>query len=137
MEEKSILNALCVLLNTWESRPAEFLPETEGEVPGAVITALSATQQIKRYIDGSYTGQFPFAVSMYADGASPGGKLAVLGKFDALNEWFSCHVPPKDSSRVFTKIRQTTLPAKAAVWQDGTEEYRAGFVLEYNVSPKN
>lgn len=134
MEEKSILNAICTLLNTWEERPADFLPETEGNVPGGVVTALSASRQIKRYIDGSYTGQFPFAVSLYTDGSSPGGKLTVLGQLESLTEWLSAHLPPDDTGKVFTKIRQTTLPAKAAVWQDGTEEYRAAFVLEYNVS---
>ncbi|MBQ7922288.1 MAG: hypothetical protein IJ325_06895 [Clostridia bacterium] len=134
MEEKSILNALCTLLNTWEDRPWDFLPETEGKVPGGVITALSASRQIKRYIDGSYTGQFPFGVSLYTDGASPAGKLAVLGQFESLTDWLSAHLPPDENGKVFTKIRQTTLPAKASVWQDGTEEYRAAFVLEYHVS---
>ncbi len=133
MEEKSILKALCTLLNTWEDRPSDFLPETEGNVPGGVITALSAGRQIRKYIDGSYTARFPFAVSMYTDGTSPIGKLAVLGRFDVLTEWFADHLPPDENGRVFTKITQTTLPAKSAVWEDGTEEYRAGFVLEYNV----
>lgn len=137
MEEKSILNALCTLLNSWEGRPSDFLPETEGNPKGGVITALSASRQIKRYIDGSYTGQFPFAVSLYTNGFIPSGKLAVLGHFDVLTEWLSDHLPPDGNGRIFTKIRQATLPAKAAVWPDGTEEYRAGFVLEYHVSLEN
>jgi len=137
MEEKSILTVICALLNTWEGRPADFLPETEGAVPGAVVTALSGTHQIKRYIDGSYMGQFPFAVSLYTDGVSPGEKLLVLGKLDMLSHWLTDHLPPADSSRVYTRIRCTVLPAKASVWDDGTEEYRASFVLEYNAAPKN
>jgi hypothetical protein len=131
MEEKSILKGICTLLNTWSDRTGDFLPETEGHLPGAVVCALSGSHQVKRYIDGSYTGQFPFAVSMYADGSSPAEKLAVLGQFDGLAEWLTTHLPPNEGNRCFSGIRQTTLPAKTSVWEDGTEEYRAAFVLEY------
>ena len=131
MEELHEIGHICRLLNRWKERPENFLPETVGGVPGLSVFSQAAGDPVKkRYIDGQCVCTLPFAVRYTVSGAVPAEKVDALGFFDRCTAYLRTHAPTSDSF-LCDAIRQVSVPAKTAVWADGTTEYTAQYAMEY------
>ncbi len=131
MEEYHGIGLLCRVLNRWDDRPEDFLPETTGGVPGlAVFSQASADPVKKRYIDGRCVCTLPFAIRYTVGGAVPAEKADALAFFDRCTAYLRTHMPTA-ADFVCDAIRQVSTPAKTAVWEDGTVEYAVQYVMEY------
>lgn len=115
---------------------AVFLPETWRD--GAVCVSLTGAQDVYRtYVDGSYLAGIPFDVRVRcpkcADNVAE--KLDAAAFFAALAQYIHDTPMPVDGWRVLPSSGKPFggAYAKSAVYDDGTEEYRAGYVLEYYI----
>lgn len=133
MEQLHMIGALCRILNEWSERPADFIPEGTGRVPGASVWAESSENSIKRkYINGETVWMLPFQVRRYVAGVSPAEKIEALSFFDRCTEYLTTHLPVDECFRC-EAIKRVSTPAQRAVWEDGTTEYAARYVLEYRI----
>ena len=131
MEEYHGIGLLCRVLNRWNDRPEDFLPETTGGVPGlAVFSQASADPVKKRYIDGRCVCTLPFAIRYTVGGAVPAEMADALAVFERCTAYLQTLLPSA-ADFVCDAIRQVSTPAKTAVWEDGTVEYAAQYVMEY------
>lgn len=113
-----------------------FLPETWRD--GAVCVSLTGGQEVYRtYVDGSYLAGIPFDVRVRkpkcADNVAD--KLDTAAFYAALAEYI--HDTPIDVEG-WQVLPSSGKPfggayAKSAVYDDGTEEYRAGYLLKFYV----
>lgn len=148
-EEGSVLRKICTHLNAWEDALCLFLPESgegaaipaNGEslpgkaLPAASVTALSGAVRDRVYVDGSYIGVLPFAVSVRIGEGTPASRLTVLEFYDRLAAYLAAYTPSPDETRIYRRCRMTALPARASIEEDGSEEYRASFAVEYRHTP--
>ncbi len=111
-----------------------FLPETWRD--GAVCVSLTGGQEVYRtYVNGSYLAGIPFDVRVRkpkcADNVAE--KMDVAAFYAALAEYIHGHPMPVEGWLV---VPSSGKPfggayAKSAVYEDGTEEYRAGYFLKF------
>lgn len=115
-----------------------ILPETWRD--GAACVSLTGTQNIERvYVDGSYQASIPFDVRIRkprcADNVAD--KLDAAAFFAALADYIhDTPMPaPADSWKVLPASGQPFggVCTKAAVYEDGTEEFRAGYLLKFYI----
>lgn len=113
-----------------------FLPETWRD--GAVCVSLTGAQDIYRvYVDGSYLAGIPFDVRIRkprcADNVSE--KMDAAAFFAALADYIHTTPMSVDGWQVLPASGQPFGGAymKSAVYDDGTEEYRAGYRLKFYI----
>lgn len=110
-----------------------FLPETWRD--GAVCVSLTGGQDVYRtYVDGSYLAGIPFDVRVRCPKCADNitDKMDTAAFFAALAEYIHDTPMPVPEWRVLPSSGRPFGGAyhKSAVYEDGTEEYRAGYVLE-------
>lgn len=110
-----------------------FLPETWRD--GAACVSMTGGQSINRaYVDGSYRTRIPFDVRIrkVRCANSVSDKLEIAAFFARLTDYIADTPFPDDGWRVLPSAGKPKSCAysKSAVYDDGTEEYRAGYVLE-------
>lgn len=112
------------------------LPETWRD--GAACMSLTGAQKIERvYVDGSYLASIPFDVRIRklrcADNVAD--KLDAAAFFAALEDYIHGTPMPVPEWTVVPSSGQPFGGActKAAVYEDGTEEYRAGYRLKFYI----
>lgn len=113
-----------------------FLPETWRD--GAVCVSLTGGQDVYRtYVDGSYLAGIPFDVRIRkpkcADNVAD--KLDAAAFYAALAEYIHDTPMPVEGWRVLPSSGKSFGGAysKSAVYDDGTEEYRAGYLLKFYI----
>ncbi len=113
-----------------------FLPETWRD--GAVCVSLTGGQDVYRtYVDGSYLAGIPFDVRIRkpkcADNVAD--KLDAAAFYAALAEYIHSTPMPVEGWRVLPSSGKPFGGAysKSAVYDDGTEEYRAGYLLKFYI----
>ena len=136
--EKRIPEILCDYLS---GSGSVFLPETWRE--GAVCVSMTGGHEVySEYVDGSYLAGIPFDVRIRKarSADSIADKLDAAAFFAALEDYLhDTPMPAYDGQLRDMKV----LPAsgkpyggachKSAVHEDGTEEYRAGYLLKFYV----
>lgn len=122
-------------LNQWPDKPCRINMETMEKAPIAFsmsMQQLSGTVVLKKYIDGSYTGAWPFAVYVRLSGNDTAKKFDAIQLLTEISEWLRTTPPPDlGASRVPDKIEMTSLPAIAGAYEDGGIDYQAVFRLTY------
>jgi len=130
MEDYTMEKILCEYLSGCGT---VFLPETWRD--GAAYVALTGDQEICRtYVDGSYLAGIPFEVRIRRpNGADSAAEtLEAAAFFAALAEYVHDTPMPAEGWCV---VPSSGKPfggtyTKTAVYDDGTEEYRAGYLLK-------
>lgn len=93
---------------------------------------LAGTRILRRYIDGSFVGQWPFAVYVRMSASDTAKKFNAVSTLEDLNEWLSSEqLPDLGIGRTANKFEMTALPSIAATYDDGSVDYQAIFQLEY------
>ena len=134
-EDVLVARAMYNHLNQWPDKPCRINMETMEKAPIAFsmsMQQLSGTVVLKKYIDGSYTGAWPFAVYVRLSGNDTAKKFDAIQLLTAISEWLrTTHPPDLGASRVPDKIEMTSLPAIAGAYEDGGIDYQAVFRLTY------
>lgn len=127
----------------WHEKPATLiLGDFAQGVPSLMLQELAHAEIIRPYINGSYIGQWSFAVYMRIDAEDSAARLSASAALNELAEWFRekdtrgafIHLPIIDRQRTATKIEMSTAPALAAQFESGIEDYQAIYRLEYKYS---
>ena len=120
-------------LNTWQGRPAPFRMVLDANRPvAASMQPLAGANRLRSYVDGSYRGQFPFALMLSIDGQDTAAHLdGIRSLYDAA-AWLesACQLPIAQGI-VADRFVLTSAPSLAARYEDGAETYQAVFRLEY------
>lgn len=139
-ENVIIEQSLLAFLNTWPGKPMEIkLDELEKRDSSMMFQPLSGAKTSKRYINGSYNGEFPFAVYFRAVASDTKTKLDARRLLNSLDEWMSeknekkeyIHLPVLSGGNTAIKIEMTSTPSIAACYDNGTDDYQAIFKLSY------
>lgn len=132
-------------LNSWDSKPADFiLDDFDKDPPSLMLQQLAAATVVRRYINGSYIGNWMFSVEMRVSGEDTASRLSATTCLNDLEKWLTqkdrngdySNFPTIDSSRVVTGIEMTTAPAISARYDSGISDYQAVFTLEYKYSAR-
>ncbi len=124
------LALLCQVLNRWEERPGDFIPEQETGVPGVSIRLLAGEPTEKRYIDGRCVCTLPFAIQRVVSGKEPRELVDALSFFDRCTAYLAGAVSDLSCDRVI----QAATAARTATGEDGAAEYTARYVMEYRTA---
>ena len=128
---KSVYNHL----NQWPEKPCQISLEMMDKAPIAFTMSmqqLSGTRIMRRYIDGSFTGAWPFAVYVRMSASDTAKKFNAVSILETLNQWLMTQpVPDLGTGRTATRFEMTSLPSIAATYEDGSTDYQAIFQLEY------
>lgn len=113
-----------------------FLPETWRD--GAACVSLTGGQDVYRtYVDGSYLAGIPFDVRIRKPKCANNvaDKLDAAAFFAALEEYIHDTPMTVEGWRVLPASGKPFGGAysKSAVYEDGTEEYRAGYLLKFYI----
>lgn len=132
-------------LNSWTQKPAQFiLDDFDKDPPSLMLQQLAAATVVRRYINGSYIGNWMFSVEMRVSGEDTASRLSATACLNNLASWLSqkdrngdfINIPLIDRFRVITGIEMTTAPAVAARYDSGVSDYQAIFALEYKYSAR-
>lgn len=139
-ESVTIEQSLLVFLNTWPDKPFEIkLDELEKRDSSMMFQPLSGVKKIRKYVNGSYNGEFTFAVYVRAITSDTKTKLNARRILTSLDEWMSeknekkeyINLPALSSGNTAIKIEMTSTPSIAASYDNGTDDYQAIFTLSY------
>lgn len=131
-EQSTIARSMLDYLNAWPNKPASFTLDGQNkEAPSATILQLASSGILRQYIDGSYIGNYSFAVYIRMKQADTGNKLDVLDLYEDLRKYFASALPRLRDGAVAIKLETLSTPALAAAYDDGTEDYQATYRLEY------
>lgn len=134
--EQSLLSHL----NSWPDKPCEIkLDELEKRGLSMMFQPLSGVKKERTYINGSYTGGFSFAIYVRTFSNDTKDKLDARQILQSLDEWWSAkgenkeyiNLPVLTDGDVAQKIEMTAIPAIAARYDNGAEDYQAIFKLTY------
>ena len=135
--EQSMLD----FLNTWSDKPvAEIkIDELDKKALSMMFQPLAGTKKVKKYVNGSYSGEFPFAVYVRTPNLDTKHKLDARKILNSLDEWFSkkndkkelVNLPNLSGNNIATKIEMTSTPSIACRYDNGTDDYQAIFSLSY------
>lgn len=139
-ESVIIEQSLLTFLNTWPDKPFEIkLDELEKRSSSMMFQPLSGAKKSKKYINGSYNGEFTFAVYVRAATSDTKTKLDARRILTLLDEWMSeknekkeyVNLPDLSGDNTAIKIEMTSTPSIAARYENGTDDYQAIFTLSY------
>lgn len=118
-------------LNTWEDKPCEILYDKFAKNGLSMrMQQLSGTVIVRKYVNGSFIGIYPFAVSLRIDGQDTETRLDAADKLCALTEWLSANPPDLGADRSFYEFEATT-PSQSAIYEDDTEDYAVTITMRY------
>lgn len=133
--DQLIAKAIYDHLNQWPEKPCQIRLEMMDKAPIAFTMSmqqLSGTRILRRYIDGSFTGAWPFAVYVRMAASDTAKKFNAVSLLETLNQWLMTQpVPDLGTGRTATRFEMTSLPSIAATYEDGSTDYQAIFQLEY------
>jgi len=127
----------------WKQKPAKIvLGDFAQSPPSLMLQELAHAEVVRPYINGSYIGQWSFAVYMRINAEDSAARLSASTALNELAEWFRMkdasgaflNLPVIDRYRTATKIDMSTTPALAAQFDGGIEDYQAVYQLEYKYS---
>lgn len=135
MDDAIIAKSVYDHLNAWPEKPCAIRLEMMDKAPIAFTMSmqqLSGTRIMRRYIDGSFTGAWPFAVYVRMSASDTAKKFNAVSILETLNSWLmQAAVPDLGADRVANRFEMTALPSIAATYEDGSVDYQALFQLEY------
>lgn len=136
MDRDSIIaTAMLNHLNSWPDKPSHINLEIMEKAPiqsSMAMQQLSGTVINRKYIDGSFTGYWPFAIYVRISGTDTAKRLDAVKTLDEINAWLQDNpLPNLGDNRVADEIEMTSLPAVAATYEDGSTDYQAIFRLNY------
>lgn len=135
-----IEQSMLEFLNTWPEKPVEIkLDELDKRESSMMFQPLSGTKKSRAYVNGSYNGEFPFAVYVRASNLDTKHKLDARKILNSLDEWLSkkndkkefINLPKLSGGNTAIKIEMTSTPSIAARYDNGTDDYQAIFSLSY------
>ena len=129
MEEDNIPTALAAYLN--QAALITVVPEAWREDCASLWLAGTA-ETIREYVDGSAIAVVPFEVRVRCAGVSVKNRLDAVALLSRLTAYVRRN-PPESAVLPLTdaKVVAASGPSKSTVYDDGTEEYRASFVLRF------
>lgn len=125
--------AMLAHLNTWSGKPCNITLafDTRKDIE-MKMQPLSGTVIMKKYVDGTFIGEWPFAVYVRIKKASTAARADAAKYLDRLGMWVASSVMPDiGANRVARLIEMKSLPSVAAQYEDGSEDYQAVYRLEY------
>lgn len=134
------------LLNSWQKKPVEIqLNDIGTRVPGMMLQQLAAAEKKKAYVNGSYIGEWNFAVYMRVRNIDTASRLDAISCLTELAEWLTeqnsegvyLHLPVIDDDRTAVGITLSSTPSIAARYENGTEDYQVLMALEYIVKRRS
>lgn len=136
MERDNIIaTAMLNHLNAWPDKPSHINLEIMEKAPirsSMAMQQLSGTVITRKYIDGSFTGSWPFAVYVRISGTDTAKRLDAVKTLEEIDAWLKVNpLPNLGDNRVAEEIEMTSLPAVAATYEDGSTDYQAIFRLNY------
>jgi hypothetical protein len=131
--DTDIARAMLKHLNTWPFKPCEInLELLERTAVAMKLQPLSGTVITKRYITGTYIGNWPFAVYVRVQKANTAARANAIKWLYDLGQWLSAQANPDIGlKRTAQKVDITSLPSISAINEDGSEEYQAIYTMEY------
>ena len=132
-------------LNGWTAKPARFiLDDFEKDPPSLMLQQLAAATVVRKYVNGSYIGNWMFSIEMRVSGEDTASRLSATNCLNDIEKWLTqkdqdgnyTNFPVIDENRAVTSIEMTTLPAIAARYDGGASDYQAIFSLEYKFSAR-
>lgn len=129
----TIGKAIYVLLNTWNDKPTDILFEKfDKKPPSMMFQQLTGTAITRKYVSGSYTGEYPFAVAVRVDGTDTKSKFDATQTLQDLSDWIITQKPPSiGANRSASEFEVSSTPSKVAIYDDGTEDYQIIITLKY------
>ena len=123
--ETSLSEALCLYLSA--AGAGKCVPETAREGAATVrLTGSVSSESV--YVDGSRRVSVPFEIRVRAAGRDIASSLAGLGAFDAIGAYIRSHPLRLPDGRQ-AEVRAASGAYRSAVYEDGSEEYRAAYRL--------
>jgi hypothetical protein len=97
-----------------------------------MLQQLTGEVRTRSYIDGSYIGQYPFALYMRISGEDTKERLDVIKSLMNFGGWIESSPPPiLSGNNIAQNIKMTALPSKISVYENGSEDYQVIFSLQY------
>lgn len=131
-----IVRAVLDHVNKWPDKPCTIRLETLEKAPSEFsmsMQQLAGTVVVKKFIDGSFVGAWPFAIYIRFAGVDTGKRINAVGQLDQFNSWL-CNesgLPDIGSNRTADAFEMTSLPSIAGQYEDGSVDYQAVFRLNY------
>ena len=125
MAEWNVPQKLCGYLNG--AATVEILPETWREGCAALWLTGGGSHR-KEYVDGSAVAEIPFEIRIRCEGNAAADRLEALSFFAALGNYIGT-VPMENGGE--ESVQMTSCASKSAVFEDGSEEYRASFAYRF------
>ena len=133
-EDISIARDMRAFLNSWPEKPVKAfsIEQLTTAPPAMMFQPLSGSKVLRRYIDGSFIGSWPFAICFRVNQTDTAVKLSAYDTLEKVSNWLtSGQLPALSGSKIPLKIEQTSQPSQIAVYDDGTEDYQVLLALEY------
>jgi len=132
----SIAEQMVDFLNEWPDKPVRIqLGALPKDAPGMMMRQLSGAVCEKAFVDGSFVGRWPFAVFVRTGGGDARERLDADGVLHALAGWLAgADMPDLGDGRAAVGIEMAQLPAIAAAFNSGVEDYMAVFSLKFSQS---
>ena len=131
MNDECLLREICRILNRFDGRERDFLPETTEEAVNASAVALAAGRRcVREYVDGSRLMEVPFRVRVRAAGGSPAVGLGTVSFLESLADWLEeSGADEAGENSGIRSVRRTDGPVKAAEFESGDMEFVSDFAV--------
>ena len=139
-EDIIIEQSMYEFLNTWPQKPTTIsLDELMKREPSIMIQPLSGTKKGRKYVNGSYSATWAFAIYVRTTANDTKHKIDARKTLEDLDKWLSergtdkkyIHLPDLKNGNKAVKIEMTATPAIAETYDNGTVDYQAVFQLTF------
>lgn len=119
-----IADAMLRHINTWPDKPAECKLKLEKKDVAFMMQPLSGTKEVRRYVNGSFRGQWPFALYVRIDGEDTASRLDALKCLNDAACWLETSPMPEIGNNITAEKIDSELPSLAAQYENGEEDYQ-------------
>lgn len=127
-----VASAMLQHINTWPGKPEKCTTKLEKGPVSFMMQPLSGVREVRRYVNGSYIGQWPFALYLNINGKDTASRLDAMSTLSKAADWLeTSQMPVIGGNITANKIEMTGLPALAAQYENGAEDYQAIFRLTF------
>jgi len=134
VDQMAFARSMLVYLDGWANKPADFdLEDLSKEAPAAMLMHIPTSGVLRKYIDGSYLGEWSFVVMLRINKADTSEKLAVFDLFADLWKYFTSGalpVLPDGTTPKYFELLNT--PSASTIYDNGTEDYQTNYRLVFH-----
>ena len=113
-----IADAMLQHVNAWPDKPAQIQLKLDKEAVSMMMQPLSGVKELRKYVNGSFRGQWPFALYIRVSGEDTESRLDAMRVLNDAAYWLETSPMPVIDESITAEKIDSDLPSMSAQFEN-------------------